>query len=426
MLDLCAFAVFYPVYPPLVSQYERPDRTTGRLDIQFGWTKPPVLVSNGPFTLKTWRFRRDMRLEKNPLYWDAGRIALDSIAIPSIEDSNAAVLAYRSGTVDWVSDVTPPYRADILAEKMAFYRENQAAYDAMVKEGLDPVEIDRRLPPDKRNHLHAFPAFGTYFYNFNCQPRLQDGRPNPFADPRVRRAFVMAIDKDRIVNQVRRVGERIATTLIPPGSIAGYRSPKGAPYDPEGARKLLAEAGYPGGQGFITVEILFNKDGGHELPAQSIARDWEQNLGVRVELTTRELSVFKDDLKKQDYMVGRAGWFGDYGDPTTFLDLNRRSDGNNDRKYDSAAYETLMDKADHEADAEKRMRVLERAEALVVDEDLPLIPLYHYVQMYFYDPQKLTGISSHPRQEQNLWEFDVLGDGKGSDRARMLPGGSGK
>ena len=102
-LDLCSFAVFYPVYPPLVSQYELPDRLTGRLDIQFGWTKPPIIVSNGPFVVKEWRFRREMRLEKNPHYWNRANIAIDSVSMPSIEDPNAVVLAYRSGAIDWAT-----------------------------------------------------------------------------------------------------------------------------------------------------------------------------------------------------------------------------------------------------------------------------------------------------------------------------------
>ncbi len=423
-LDLCAFAVFYPVYPPLVSQYEKPDRTTGRLDIQFGWTKPPLIVSNGPFVLTKWRFRRDMRLEKNPYFWDRDSIAIDSIAIPSVEDPNAAVLAFRSGAVDWVSDVTPPYRADILEDKLAFYREHKTEYDALVAQGLDPIEIDRRLPPDKRNHLRPCPAFGTYFYNFNCLPKLQDGRDNPFANPKVRKAFAMAVDKRRIVEQVRRVGERPALTLVPPGAIAGYESPAGVPYDPAGARRLLAEAGFPGGRGFITVELLFNKDGGHDLTAQAVAKDWQEHLGVSVILATREISVFKDDLKKQNYMISRAGWFGDYGDPTTFLDLNRRDDGNNDRKYSSPVYERLLDDAEDEPDPARRLRILASAERLIVEDDFPLIPLYHYVQMYFFDPHRITGISSHPRQEQNMYQVDVLGDGKGSDRPRHLPPGT--
>jgi oligopeptide transport system substrate-binding protein len=424
-LDLCAFAVFYPVYPPLVNQYELPDPTTGRLDQQPGWTMAANIVCNGPFTLKAWRFKREMRFEKNEHYWDRDSIAIDSVSIPSNEDPNAQVLAFQSGAVDWVSDVTPPYRRFIVEDKQKYYAENAEAYRALVEQGLDPVEIDRRLPPDPRKNIHTFPAFGTYFYNFNCQPRLVDGRDNPFADPRVRRAFAMAIDKERIATKVRGTGERVANTLIPRNAIAGYESPAGLEYDPAGARKLLAEAGYPDGKGFITVEILFNKDSGHDLIAQAAAKDWQENLGVPVLLAQKEVKVFRNDLKNQNFMISRAGWFGDYGDPTTFLDLNRCDDGNNDRKYCSPKYEELMDRAADEPDAAKRLAILTEAERLIVEEDFPLIPIFQYVQVYLFDPHKVSGISSHPRQQQDLFRVDILGDGKGSDKPLALPPGGG-
>ncbi len=424
-LDLCAFAVFYPVYPPLVRQYELPDPATGRLDQQPGWTMAETIVCNGPFRLDSWRFKREVRLEKNALYWDRDSIAIDSVSIPSNEDPNAQVLAFKSGAIDWVSDVSTPYRRFIVADKLAYYAEHREQYEELLAQGLDPVEIDRRLPPDPRQNIHTFPAFGTYFLNFNCLPKLVDGRDNPFADPRIRRAFAMSVDKERIATKVRGTGERIANTLIPRNSIAGYESPAGLPYDPDAARKLLAEAGYPGGRGFITVEILFNKDAGHDLIAQAAAKDWQENLGVPVLLAQKEIKVFRNDLKNQNFMISRAGWFGDYGDPTTFLDLNRCDDGNNDRKYCSPRYEELMDRAASETDPAKRMAILADAERLVVEEDLPFIPIFQYVQVYLFDPHKVSGISSHPRQQQDLFRIDMLGDGKGSDIPRGLPPGGG-
>lgn len=420
-LDLCAFAVFYPVYPPLVRQYDRPDPATGRLDQQQGWTMAGVLVGNGPFTLESWRFKREVRLAKNPLYWNRESINIDTISIPSNEDANAQVLAFNSGGVDWVSDVTPPYRRHIVDQKRRYCEEHAAQYRALVAQGLDPIEIDRRLPPDPRKNIHTFPAFGTYFYNFNCLPKLVDGRDNPFADPRVRRAFALAVDKRRIAEQIRGTGERVARTLVPLDSIAGYPSPAGLPYDPAAARALLAEAGYPGGRGFITVEILFNKDAGHDVIAQAVAKDWQENLGVPVVLAQKEVKVFRNDLKSQNFMVSRAGWFGDYGDPTTFLDLNRCDDGNNDRKYCSARFEALMDRAAEEPDPAQRLRILAEAERLIVEEDLPLIPLFQYVQVYLFDPHRVSGISSHPRQQQDLFLIDILGDGKGAETPRALP-----
>ena len=437
-LDLCAFAVFFPVYPPLVSQYEHADPQTGRLDSQPGWTKAGVNITNGPFVLEAWRFKRDVRLKKSPTYWNRDAIAIDSVTMLGVEDGNAQVLAFTTGSVDWVSDVTPAYRRDMLEQKRAFYDEVRRAHqawaaapspkgseppdvDAMIAQGLDPVLIDSRLPHDPRKNIHAFPAFGTYFFNFNCLPKLRDGRDNPFFDPRVRRAFAMTVDKQRIVRDIRGVGEPATSTLIPAGAIPGYASPKGLPFDPERARALLAEAGYPGGKGFPGVEVLVNKEGGHDVIAQAMAKDWHDHLGVSVSLAVREIKVFRNDLKQQNFMISRAGWFGDYGDPTTFLEINRDGDGNNDRKYKSERYESLLNAARDEADPAKRLAILSEAERVIVEEDLPLIPIYQYVQMYLFDPDKISGISSHIRQEQNLFLIDRLGDGKGPDTMKHLP-----
>lgn len=432
-LDLVAFAVFYPVYPPLVRQYESVDPRTGFIQAKSGWTKPPELVSNGPYVLADWRFKRDMRFEANDHYWNRSALNLDTISSPSINDPNAAVLAYTTGVVDWVSDVTPAYRADMLADKMRFYEENRAQYEALVAQGLDVFEIDRRLPDDPRKDIQAVPAFGTYWYNFNCLPTLPDGRANPLADARVRRAFAMTIDKASIVRDVQRLGNPVARTIIPRGSIGGYESPEGlecisdAKTEPERqaivarARQLLAEAGYPDPSAMPTIEILFNKDGGHDLIAQVVMKNWQEHLGVSVRLAQKEIKVFRDDLKNQNYMVSRAGWYGDYGDPTTFLDVNRFDDGNNDRKYHNPRYEELLDQAAVELDPEARMALLTEAERITMEEDLPMVPLFHYMTVYLFDPDRLSGLNPHPRTEQNVYLFDILGDGKGTDRVRTMP-----
>lgn len=419
-LDLVWLPVFYPVCEKAVRPFERIDSATGRVRWEQDWTKPPWLVSNGPFNLAVWRFKRDMRLERSPTFWDQKLLNVDSISIPAIDDPNAQVLAFETGAVDWLSDVVTPYRAEMIEAKHQFYKEHWAEYQALKAQSLDPIEIDRRLPPDKRNRISTLPALGIYFYNFNCLPKLADGRTNPFHDARVRRAFAIAIDKQALTDHVRRLGEPVVNTLIPPGGIHGYPSPKGLSYDPEAARKLLAEAGYPDGRGFITVEMLFNKEGGHDLIAQAIAKNWEQNLGVSVLLQQKEIKVFREDLKGANYITSRAGWFADFGDPVTFLDIHRTGDGNNDRKYSNPKYDALMDAAAAETDGPTRMKTLAEAERLLVEEEMPVVPLFQYQQLYLFDPHKLTGISSHPRQDQVPYWFDVLGDGKGRDEPRVM------
>lgn len=418
-LELCAMAVFCPVYPPLIRQHERLNPETGMMETDAGWTKPPRLVGNGPFTMTRWRFKRDMRFEKNPCYWNAGALAVDSVAIPSITDPTAQVMAQRTGGVMWVSDVVARFNGEMVRDKLDFYREHADEIARLRAAGLDAFEIDRRLPPDPRNHIHPVPAFGTYFYNFNCAPRLPDGRANPFHDARVRRAFAMAIDKRAITDQIRRIGEPAASTLIPPGSIGGYTSPPGLATDAGAARALLAEAGYPDGRGFITVEILYNADGGHDLIAQAIARDWQQRLGVQVVLAQKELKAFREDLKSHNFIVSKGAWFGDYGDPVTFLDINRTADGNNDRVYSNSEYDRLLDEARDEPDPAARMSLLAAAEEIML-QDACLVPLFQYANVFQFDPHRFTGLSPHPRGDQCVYLIDVFGDGKGTEEPRTM------
>ncbi|MBU6412431.1 MAG: peptide ABC transporter substrate-binding protein [Planctomycetes bacterium] len=420
-LDLCAFPQFAPVYPPLIEHFLTVDAATAQVRVDPSWTRPETIVSNGAFTLKRWAFKREMRLERSDTYWNLAHVALQSISIPTIEDPNSAVLACRAGSVDWLSDVDAPYRSEMLAQKAAFYTEHAAQVQDLRAQGLDEIEIDRRLPADPRNRIISSPAFGTYFYNFNCRPTLPGGRANPFADKRVRKAFSLTIDREAIVSQVRRSGEPAARTLIPPGSIGGYQSPAGLDMNAAQARELLAQAGYPGGKGLPTIEMLFNTEGGHDLIARVVARNWREALGVEVILNQKEIKTLRDDLRSGNFMIARGSWFGDYGDPTTFLNLYREGDGNNDTHFASAEFEKLMTQADEAPDRATRLALHSRAEAMLMEDECPALPVFGYLNFYMFDPHRFTGISAHPRSEQQMFRIDVFGDGIGSDAVQMLP-----
>ncbi|MFW5653535.1 MAG: peptide ABC transporter substrate-binding protein [Planctomycetota bacterium] len=448
MLDLLAFPVFYPVHPPTVEQYLTLDAASGSLQQQFGWTKPGKLVSNGPYVLAVWRYMRDLRLQRNPFYWNPDLAQADSVASLAIDDPNTSVLAFSTGTIDWLSTVAGiDYLPDMI-EQARRYRERHAealeehrqAYLSDVREAMGDAAFEAKFAnrlqdpwlgygeamarlaqehppgPGERNDIHAFPAYGTYFYNFNCQERLNDGRPNPFHDPRVRRAFTMAVDKELIVTSVTRMNQPVATTFIPPNSIPGFTSPAGLAHDPAAARQLMTEAGWVDrdrdgtvedeqGQAFPRVEILYETNGGHEEIALAVADMWQRELGVEVVLEGQESKTAGERKKNHDFMISRANWFGDYGDPTTYLDIFRTNNGNNDRAYSNPEFDALMQRADREPDSEARMRLLEEAEAMVMNEALPMLPLFHRVTVYMYRPEDLRGLTTHSRLVQYLWEL---------------------
>ncbi|MCA9309963.1 MAG: peptide ABC transporter substrate-binding protein [Phycisphaerales bacterium] len=403
-LDLCAFGPFCPVHPETVEKFVTVKPESGRLDTDKRWTKPWNLVCNGPYVVEQWQFKRGMFLRRNPQYWDQDAIVSDTIRTLPVQDGNTSILAYETGAASWHSDVTVKYIADMLAQK---------------REG-------------KRDDIHALSTFGTYFWSFNCRPKLSDGRDNPFHDAGVRRAFALSVDKQAIVEKVKRSGEKVAHVLIPPGSIGGFESPQGLRLDPVRAREELAKAGWADRDGngvpenesgveFPVVEMLCSTGSYHEDIAMAMGRMFTEVLGVRTRIEAKESKIYKDDLKQKDYMMARGGWFGDYGDPTTFLDLHRTGDGNNDRGYSDPVFDDLLARAAQEPDVDKRMTLLEEAERYTMEDTLPVLPIWHYNYYYMFEPPLddeghvrpggLVGISYHPRLVQYMWKLGVLKEG---------------
>jgi len=442
-LDLLCFGVFFPVHRPTVEGW--PGRSTsirwweqgaipidscrwiqlspvtGRLEQRHGWARPDHHVGNGPYRLTRWRYKRDLRLERNERYLGDAQARLNSIAALTVTDSNTAVLAFESGRVDWLVDAGAEYQSDMLNQRARYMERHRAEIDRLTEKGYSPDEVLALLPPPERGErrtAHPRPAFGLDFYSFNCRPLLSDGRPNPFAHAGVRRAFAYAVDRREIIERVNRLGEPEMRTLVPPGSIPGYRSPDGIGFDPVRAREELAAAGWKDrngdglveneqGERFPIIDLLYTTN----IPrwkwmSLALKTQWESRLGVRVRLRPIETKFYKEDLKQGKFMIARGRWYGDYGDPTTFLELNRSTDGNNDRGFDSPRIDALLQQADEERDPERRFRILEECERLLFEEELPMIPICQLITVYMYDPVRTTGLSAHPRLTQYLWQVD--------------------
>ncbi len=357
--DLCAFPPFFPLHAESMRPFFIPEANTYRKE----FTRPPNLVTNGPYRLASWEFKRRLRLQASSFYWDRANVRSQTLEMVTADDPLWAFLKYDSQTVDWMADASGPIGAE--------------------------------LHKTSRKDLHVFPAFGTYFYSINCRPRLPDGRVNPFADVRVRRAFALAIDKRPIVQTVTRLGEATASTYIPPGVFPTYPSPPGLGFDVAEARRLLAEAGYPEGKNFPAVSILFNGEFQHAEIAQVIRRQWLSNLGVDVQLEGVEVKIFRQRLHGKDYVLARASWYGDYNDPSTFTDKYLSDSENNDSAWKNADYDRLCQSAATESDTLKRMNLLAKAEGILL-ESQPIIPLYHYVNASLFR-ENVTGIPLNPR-----------------------------
>ncbi|MGH7161856.1 MAG: peptide ABC transporter substrate-binding protein [Planctomycetota bacterium] len=381
-LDLTSFHTAAPVHRATVARWDADEVAPPG-----AWTLPGNIVGNGPFVLEAWIANDRIRLRKNPRYWNAGSIRLETIDALSIEDTTAALNAFLKGDADW----------------------NPANWPTSVNLAL------RRLP-----QLITTEAFITYFYRINTTRA-------PFRDPRVRRALSMAIDRTEIVRNVTQLGETAAYTCCPPG-IPGYERPPGLGYDPKKARQLLEEAGYADPRAFPTIEILYNTHEGHKQTAVVVARQLHDNLGITVKPFSQEWQSYQADTRAMNYDLQRAGWIGDYLDPNTFMDLWITDGGNNQTGYSSALYDRLhkltkdvvsfCEKPDDSlygllaepdemrlrvaayreapaSDVEERLRrawrvrtlMFKEMERLVCEIDCPIIPVYFYVTKNLVKPR---------------------------------------
>ena len=152
-------------------------------------------------------------------------------------------------------------------------------------------------------------------------------------------------------------GQKPAYSFTPPGS-DGYFPETSIPFDPDLAKTLLSEAGYPNGEGFPKLEILFNTQEGHRKIALAIQQMWQENLGIEVELVNQDWKVYLSRERVGDFQISRAGWIGDYEDPNTFLDTLRPNRGNNKTGWENPKYVELLSLANRTIDRDKRYEIL--------------------------------------------------------------------
>jgi oligopeptide transport system substrate-binding protein len=366
--ELVAFYPLYPVNRRCVEEHGTPN-----------WTKPQNLVCNGPYTMQFRRIRDRIRLVKNPRYWDGDQVKLEVIDAMAVKSETTTLNMYLNDQIDWATQA-PPAMIPTLKQKM-------------------PQEF------------RSAPMLTVYLYRINVtKPGLENVK--------VRQALNLAIDRQNICDIITRAGEVPATGVVPPG-LAGYTPPVGIRYDPEAARKLLAEAGYPNGRGLSTIEIVYNDLDAHRTIAERIQQMWRENLGIGLQLRGLEWGTQLDLQAKLDYQVARAGWIADYPDPNTFLDMWTSSSQQNQTGWKNNAYDDLIASAGTEPDPKKRMQILHDAEAILIDES-PILPIYWYVSKNLVKPNVqgwfLNSQDTHPLTLLRLDREEVAASAGGDSR----------
>lgn len=338
-----------PYFPSLVAFYplfavnRKCVETHGDPD----WTKPENIVTNGPFKLQFRRIRDRIRVVKNDRYWEADKVSLNVIDILALKSDTTALNMYLTDEIDWATS--------------------------------QPASLIPEIKARQGDEFRSAPMLTAYFYRVNTEkPGLEKKQ--------VRQALNLAIDKQLICQFITQAGEVPAEVYVPPG-LAGYANPPGPQRDPEKARQLLAAAGYPNGKGFPHVEILYNESPPtHKTIAEAIQQQWKQELNISAELRGLEWSSYLDAQNQQDYYVTRAGWIADYPDPNTFLDMWVTGGSQNHTGWSNKTYDKLIADAAQASDPQKRMELLQQAEAILLDE-LPILPIYHYVSKNLVKPR---------------------------------------
>ncbi|HEY8995970.1 MAG TPA: peptide ABC transporter substrate-binding protein [Lacunisphaera sp.] len=309
------------------------------------WTRPENLVGNGPFTLAEWTPNARLIVAQSPTYWDAPNVRLKRILFFPTESPEVEERNFRAGQVHVTYGVP--------TSKLETYRKENPA------------------------SLRLDPFLQAIFLRFNTTRA-------PFTDPRVRRALSLAIDREAIANHVLRGAGTPARSFTPSGC-AGYTARASVPTDFDTARRLLAEAGFPGGHGLPALDLQVRNDEHQPRVGEVLQAQWKKELGVNLTLTPLEQKTWVQNQQTLNYSLSGAGWIGDFVDPVTFLDLFVSSGGNNWTGWSSPAYDTLIRQAAATADPAARHEIFQQAETLLL-EQAPIAPVFFGTRAYLIHP----------------------------------------
>ncbi|HKU41865.1 MAG TPA: peptide ABC transporter substrate-binding protein [Polyangiales bacterium] len=339
-LNLVCFSVTLPVPKHVLDKLEAQGLNT---DL---WTRAEHIVSNGPYVLADWQFRQRMVFEKNPKYWDAEHVRTRRIKALMVDSSNTVLNLYEAGELDTIGNNS-----------------------ALPSEFVDTLRAT--------GDFSSAPVNTVYFYWINV-------KVPPLDDARVRNALRFSIDREAIVKHVTRGGQVPTSDLVPSG-LGGYQGIGSPIFDPERARKLLAEAGYGPNKPLPKITVTYNTSEGHKQIAEAVQAQWKLHLGIEVEIENQEWNVYLRNLKQFNFQIARMGWVGDYPDAFTYLELLTKASGNNHSQWSDPRYEEVLRRANQTTDKAERLALFKQAEAIAM-EAAPLLPFYIYTRSELTKP----------------------------------------
>jgi oligopeptide transport system substrate-binding protein len=307
------------------------------------WSVLPNIVGNGPFKLTQWRFHDFIEVRRNPHYWNAAQVGLNGIRFYPVENPYTETRAFLSGQLHTTYQL--------------------------------PSDLIRTVKKNDPEFLRQEPYVGTTFI------RLNTTRP-AFSDPRVRQALSLTIDRGQICEHIME-GFIPATSLTP--KMGSYEPEAKLRFDPEKARVLLAEAGFPNGDGFPVFSMLISRPSARA-GSEALQAMWLKHLNIRINIQNMDWGSYIGAQQSLNFDMASAGWVGDYLDPTTFLNIWTPGNGNNNTGWSDPRYDSLLRAAALKADPAERIALFREAESLLMDAQ-PILPVSYYTRNYLIRPE---------------------------------------
>ncbi len=373
--NVCAFfdaILCYSTFYPLRSDCVSEDGTGN-----WAWDVEKS-ITNGPMTMTFCDEEQKIVYEKSETYWNKDNVKLDELTVMCVDDTNTALSMFKTGDVDMIFSY--------------------------------PSEETASLKED--GTLHSVMALATNFL-------LVNNVKSPLNDAKVRKALSLCIDRDYLSNVLLGGIKLPADTYIGggfPGSTseADFYTESEKPmltYDPEAAQALLAEAGYPGGEGMPVIECSYaNSNPDFTTIFEYLQASWEENLGITVVLAPQETAAMTSLRDAGDFDITIQGWGADYFDVSNMLSIWRYGNLINSGKYNSETFDSLYQEALTTVDNAKRIELLHQAETTLIVDDMGIIPLYHSMKTAVYDDAKVTNVIFTADGNVELTQVMVAGE----------------
>lgn len=336
-LDILTYPIFAPVRKDIIEQYG--DQ----------WSlKPESYIGNGAFIMTERKLDEKIVVVKNTNYWNKNNIVPEKITFVMMKDANLALAGIKDGSLD--------FSVYIIEQDL----------EKLKSEGI----------------VNIAPYFSTVAFGINATNEV-------LKDTRIRKALSLAIDRNYIVENVVPTAKSPTSAWVPVGAydVEGDFRENGGEYidlskeaysnNVEMAKQLMAEAGYPNGEGFPVLEYKTTADLVYIQVAEAIQQMWKENLGIDLQISSMEWAAYQQMRSEKNYQLIRTLWIGDYSDPMTFLENYLSYRSQNTSGYSNKQFDNYIESARNSVKQEIRMKAMHEAEKILIAEDNLLIPIYN-------------------------------------------------